>query len=89
MSLFFVLAGMQALGLQGRLHTLHAHDWHFGIQIQSMGTCNGGIGTLDHLDAWGMGIRPRLVPLKILSFFTLSVTSIFSRLHGPLNVGKK
>jgi hypothetical protein len=32
---------------------------------------------------------PCLDHLKIPSFFTLSVTSIFSRLHGVLNIGKK
>jgi hypothetical protein len=31
----------------------------------------------------------RLDVIQIPSFFTLSVTSIFSRLHGVLNVGKK
>jgi hypothetical protein len=30
-----------------------------------------------------------LVPLKIPSFFTLSITLIFSRLHKVLNIGKK
>jgi hypothetical protein len=30
-----------------------------------------------------------LVHLKIPSFFTLSITLIFSRLHGVLNIGKK
>jgi hypothetical protein len=30
-----------------------------------------------------------LVPLKISSFFTLSIISIFSRLYEVLNVGKK
>jgi hypothetical protein len=34
-------------------------------------------------------LGPCLDHLKIPSFFTLSITSIFSRLHGVLNVGKK
>jgi hypothetical protein len=34
-------------------------------------------------------LAPCLVCLKVLSFFTLSITSIFNRLHGVLNVGKK
>jgi hypothetical protein len=34
-------------------------------------------------------VAPCLDHLKIPSFFTLSITSIFSRLHGVLNVGKK
>jgi hypothetical protein len=34
-------------------------------------------------------LTPCLVSLKISSFFTLSITSIFNRLHGVLNVGKK
>jgi hypothetical protein len=36
-----------------------------------------------------MQLGPCLVPLKIPSFFTLSITSIFSCLHGVLNIGKK
>jgi hypothetical protein len=37
-------------------------------------------------DFW---VSPCLVCLKVPSFFTLSITSIFNRLHGVLNVGKK
>jgi hypothetical protein len=37
----------------------------------------------------GGSLGPRLEVIQIPSFFTLSVTSIFSRLHGVLNVGKK
>jgi hypothetical protein len=33
--------------------------------------------------------RACLLPFQIPSFFTLSVTSIFERMHGALNVGKK
>jgi hypothetical protein len=33
--------------------------------------------------------QPCLDAIQIPSFFTLSITSIFSRLHGVLNVGKK
>jgi hypothetical protein len=32
---------------------------------------------------------PCLDAIQIPSFFTLSITSIFSHLHGVLNVGKK
>jgi hypothetical protein len=34
-------------------------------------------------------LGPCLDVIQIPSFFTLSITSIFSRLHGVLNVGKK
>jgi hypothetical protein len=34
-------------------------------------------------------LRPCLDVIQIPNFFTLSITSIFSRLHGVLNVGKK
>ena len=34
-------------------------------------------------------IRPCLDTFKILSFFTLFITSIFRRLYGALNIGKK
>jgi hypothetical protein len=35
------------------------------------------------------GVGACLDVIQIPSFFTLSITSIFSRLHGVLNVGKK
>jgi hypothetical protein len=34
-------------------------------------------------------LGPRLDAPKSYNFFTLFVTSIFSRLHGVLNIGKK
>ena len=51
-------------------------------------------------NSWDLGSAPALALgtafvricldcLKILSFFALSVTSIFRRMHGALNVGKK
>jgi hypothetical protein len=33
--------------------------------------------------------RPCSLPFQIPSFFTLSITLIFGRMHGALNVGKK
>jgi hypothetical protein len=40
-------------------------------------------------DSIDLQSRPCLDDIKIPSFFILSITSIFSRLHGVLNVGKK
>jgi hypothetical protein len=34
-------------------------------------------------------LRACLDAIQIPNFFTLSITSIFNRLHGVLNVGKK
>jgi hypothetical protein len=35
------------------------------------------------------GLRPCFDATQILNFFTLSITLIFGRMHGALNIGKK
>ena len=78
----------QVLSVPALLGRMHA-SWPCRLALRSLFSSSFGRESevRRDLNAWAQ--RPCLDHLQISNFFTLSVISIFGRIHGALNVGKK